>query len=148
MEFKLKTFHELSPEQLYQLLRLRQEVFVLEQSCLYQDLDDKDQTSQHLWLEDESGQILAECRLLQKGVSFNDAASIGRVITAPFARKQGLGQILLEEALRVLKMQEEKKVKIEAQYYAKVFYEKLGFKQISDIFLEDEIEHIQMELDL
>lgn len=104
MDFKLKTFHELSPEQLYQLLRLRQEVFVLEQSCLYQDLDDKDQAAQHLWLEDEAGQILAECCLLQKGVSFDDAANIGRVITAPFARKQGLGQVMLEEALRVLKI--------------------------------------------
>lgn len=144
MDWKLKHFADLSPLELYKLLQLRSEVFVLEQTCLYQDMDDKDQNARHLWLEDEQGQILAACRLLNQGVTFPDAASIGRVLTAKSARQTGLGLILLNKALDILQKSEQK-VKIEAQLYAKVFYEKAGFTQISDVFLEDGIEHIVME---
>ncbi|PCS00958.1 GNAT family N-acetyltransferase [Lactococcus fujiensis] len=148
MIVKRKKFAELSPLELYKLLQLRQEVFILEQECFYQDLDDKDQAAEHLWLENEAGQILAECRLIAKGVTFNDAVSIGRVITAPIARGKGLGIVMLKEAISQFEIQNAELVKIEAQFYAKAFYEKLGFEQISDLFLEDNIEHIVMQLKL
>lgn len=147
MKFKLKNFNELSVDELYRLLRLRQEVFVLEQACFYQDLDGKDRIAQQLWLEDDKGEILASCRLFKRGDFFWDAASIGRVITSKKVRKKGLGRMLLQEALLILNAQNEKKITIEAQCYAKSFYEKIGFHPISDVFLEDGIEHLLMSLE-
>ena len=148
LNWKMKSFQDLQPLELYRLLQLRSSVFVLEQTCLYQDMDDRDQAALHLWLEDEKGQILAACRLLKAGVTFPDAASIGRVLTAPGVRGQGFGQLLMEKALSVLTERQVGLVKIEAQLYAKAFYEKVGFRQISDVFLEDGIEHIAMAINL
>ncbi|AYG00439.1 GNAT family N-acetyltransferase [Lactococcus allomyrinae] len=145
MEWKIKTFDELSTTELYQLLSLRTAVFVVEQNCPYQELDGKDQVAKHLWLENEAGEILALCRLLPEGVSFAEA-SIGRVLVHPDFRHQHLGRQLLTEVLDYLQKVGKSAVKIEAQYYLKDFYASLGFVADSEPFYEDGIKHINMLL--
>ncbi|QDK71977.1 GNAT family N-acetyltransferase [Lactococcus protaetiae] len=145
MEWKIKTFDELSTTELYQLLSLRTAVFVVEQNCPYQELDGKDQVAKHLWLENEAGEILALCRLLPEGVSFAEA-SIGRVLVHPEFRHQHLGRQLLTEVLDYLQKVGKSAVKIEAQYYLKEFYASFGFVADSEPFYEDGIKHINMLL--
>ncbi len=141
MERIVRHFDELTTRELYELLRVRTAVFVVEQACPYQELDGKDLVSWHLWFQDEEG-VQACARILPPGVSFPEA-SIGRVLTVK--RGSGLGLLLMEEAVRTA---EEKfgpgPIRIEAQCYAKGFYEKMGFRQVSQSFLEDGIPHIQM----
>lgn len=145
MEWKIKTFDELSTTELYQLLSLRTAVFVVEQNCPYQELDGKDQVAKHLWLENEAGEILALCRLLPEGVSFTET-SIGRVLVHPDFRHQHLGRQLLTEVLDYLQKVGKPAVKIEAQYYLKEFYASFGFVADSEPFYEDGIKHINMLL--
>ncbi|MCL2114388.1 MAG: GNAT family N-acetyltransferase [Streptococcaceae bacterium] len=145
MEWKIKTFDELSTTELYQLLSLRTAVFVVEQNCPYQELDGKDQVAKHLWLENEAGEILALCRLLPEGVSFAEV-SIGRVLVHPEFRHQHLGRQLLTEVLDYLQKVGKSAVKIEAQYYLKEFYASFGFVADSEPFYEDGIKHINMLL--
>lgn len=141
MDFFCKHFSELSTGELYEILRVRVGVFVVEQECPYQEIDGKDPASWHLWFQEEEG-IQAYVRVLPPGVSFPEA-SIGRVLTVK--RGAGLGLRLMEEAIRLAG---EKfgpgPIRIEAQKYAQGFYEKLGFRQVSGEFLEDGIPHIQM----
>ncbi len=145
MELVIKKFEELTPFELYEILKLRVDVFVVEQNCPYPEIDGKDQGAYHVWLQDEKG-IAAYLRVLDKGVSFDDCA-VGRVISA--RRRQGIGTEVLKAGIAVA---EEKfgadKITIEAQVYAKEFYGKQGFIQVSDPFLEDGIPHIIMTLDL
>ena len=145
MKWQLKNFEQLTTTEMYQLLSLRTAVFVVEQECPYQELDGKDQLAQHLWLENESGEILALCRLLPQGVSFEEA-SIGRVLVRPNFRRQNLGRALIEKALEVLKNAGELSVTIEAQYYLRHFYQSFGFGERSEPFDEDGIKHIEMFL--
>ena len=144
MESVVKKFDELSVNELYNILKLRVDVFVVEQNCPYPEIDDKDQNAYHVWLKDGEG-IAAYLRVLDKGVSFEDA-SIGRVISA--RRRKGYGTALLKEGIRVAK---EKfgadKITIEAQVYARKFYENVGFHKVSEEFLEDGIPHIIMTLE-
>ena len=138
------SFHELSPESLYEILRLRSEVFVVEQQCIYLDMDDKDQSSHHLMGRVE-GKLLAYARLLPPGVSYPDASSIGRVVSSPSARNQGLGKILMGEAiLRTSNLYPDVNIKIGAQLYLLDFYKSLGFDPIGEPYLEDGIPHIEM----
>ncbi len=145
MELVIKKFSELTAEELYEILKLRVDVFVVEQNCPYPEIDGKDKEAYHLWLKDEKG-IAAYLRVLDRGVSFEDCA-IGRVISA--RRRQGIGTEILKAGITAAK---EKfgadKITIEAQVYAKEFYEKQGFVQVSEPFLEDGIPHIIMTLDL
>ena len=145
MDLYIKHFNELTTTELYRILRARAEIFVVEQDCVYQDLDNKDLNAWHVWFEDEDG-VAAYCRVLDKGVSFEDAA-VGRVISA--RRRKGFGTIVLKEGIRLAK---EKfgadKITIEAQVYARKFYENGGFKQVSEEFLEDGIPHILMTLEV
>lgn len=144
MKLVVKKFHELTADELYSILKLRVDVFVVEQNCPYPEIDGKDREAYHVWLEDEDG-IAAYLRVLDKGVSFDDAA-IGRVISA--RRRKGFGTIVLKEGIKVAK---EKfgadKITIEAQVYARKFYENVGFRQVSEEFLEDGIPHIVMTLE-
>lgn len=144
MELVIKKFDELTVDELYDILKLRVDVFVEEQNCPYPEIDGKDQNAYHIWLKDEDG-IVSYLRVLDKGVSFEDAA-LGRVISAK--RRKGYGTILLKEGIRIAK---EKfgadKITIEAQVYARKFYENVGFKKVSEEFLEDEIPHILMTLE-
>lgn len=144
MELVIKKFDELSAEELYDILKLRVDVFVVEQECAYPEIDGKDKGAYHVWLKDEEG-IAAYLRVLDKGVSFEDAA-VGRVISA--RRRKGYGTIVLKEGIRVAKEKfKADRITIEAQVYARKFYENVGFRQVSEEFLEDGIPHIVMTLD-
>jgi len=143
MNWEIKAFAELSSIQLYDILKLRNEVFIVEQNCPYQDIDGKDLKALHL-MGSEAGQLAAYCRLLPAGVSYPEA-SIGRVISSPRYRAKGLGQALMHHAIEAMEAQFGKApIHIGAQYYLKRFYESFGFIQTSDIYLEDGIEHIEM----
>ena len=140
----IKKFDELSPSELYAILQLRNEVFVVEQNCVYQDADNKDQMSYHFtgW---ENDRLIAYTRLLPKGVAYNDYVSIGRVVTSPSARGTGIGKELIKNYLVQLKnLFVSVPIKIGAQIYLKTFYAEFGFQQTSDVYFEDGIEHIEM----
>ena len=144
MNLVVKKFEELSVNELYDILKLRVDVFVVEQNCPYPEIDNKDKGAYHLWLEDEEG-IAAYLRVLDRGVSFDDPA-IGRVISA--RRRKGYGTILMKEGIRIAKEKfGAEKITIEAQVYARKFYENVGFRKVSEEFLEDGIPHIIMTLE-
>lgn len=137
----IRRFDELSTAELYEILKLRNAVFIVEQNCAYQDIDGLDETAYHMWLEDKNG-IAAYVRLLPPGVRFDDSV-IGRVIAV--RRRSGVGsQIVRTAQSAVREVFGTDSVTIEAQVYAREFYEKLGFVQQSDEFDEDGIPHILM----
>lgn len=145
MELIIKHFKELSPSELYEIIKLRVNVFVVEQNCPYHELDDKDQNAYHIFYRDENG-IAAYLRVLDRGVSFDEPA-LGRIVTA--RRGLGLGKAVVEQGKRFVKEKfSADRIKIEAQTYAKGFYEKSGFRQCSEEFLEDGIPHILMICEL
>ncbi|MTH54356.1 GNAT family N-acetyltransferase [Bacillus mangrovi] len=141
MSWTLKTFEQLSALELYSILEARTAVFVVEQNCPYQEADGKDLVSRHLYKE-QDGKIACYARLLPPGVSFKEA-SIGRVMVHKEYRGRGLGHELMKEALRILS-NEETAVKIQAQEYLNSFYTSYGFKNVSALYLEDGIPHIDM----
>ena len=138
-----KKFHELTVDELYELLRLRSEVFVVEQNCVFLDMDNKDQKCVHLlgWI----GEVLAaSVRIVPAGVSYAEP-SIGRVVTSPKYRRTGLGKLLMEEAIRITtQLHGNQPIRIGAQLYLKDFYTSLGFYAEGEIYMEDGIEHIEM----
>ncbi len=145
--WKCVSFQELSTEELYQILRLRSEVFVVEQQCLWLDCDNKDQESYHLmgWQEND---LLAYTRLLPAGLSYNEM-SIGRVATSPKSRGTGIGKVLMQKSLEEIeKVFGKEPIKIGAQLYLQKFYENFGFTQTSEIYIEDGIDHIEMLRDI
>ena len=145
MELGVKGFRELTPDELYELLRLRAEVFVVEQNCPYQDLDGRDQTALHVFLR-EGGEILACLRILPPGSAFPTAA-LGRVATR--VRRQGLGRRIVAAGIETARTRlGADALTIEAQTYVRALYESFGFRQTSEEFLEDGIPHIQMRLEL
>ena len=136
-----KTFKELTTDELYELLRVRSEVFVVEQNCVYQDMDGDDQKSIHLWLT-VADMIVALARVCPAGTHMKEI-SIGRVITTE--RGKGYGkQIMLYAIDAAIEHFCATLIDIEAQEYAKGFYESVGFKQSSDTFMLDGIPHIRM----
>jgi ElaA protein len=145
LTWKCQHFDELSASELYKILRLRSEVFVVEQNCVYLDTDNKDQDCYHL--TGYSGETLvAYARLLAPGRSFPEA-SIGRVVTDPQFRKTGAGKALMEKAITAcIQKFKVTKIHIGAQLYLKKFYSNLGFIQCSDSYMEDGIPHIEMIL--
>lgn len=143
MEWFLKKFHELSNDELYATLRLRNEVFIVEQNCPYQDLDNKDQKAWHL-LGTEDQKLLAYTRLFPPGVFYTET-SIGRVVTSPTARGTGLGKELMQKSIYYAENLFGKvPITIGAQLYLKKFYESLGFISFGEEYLEDGIPHIKM----
>lgn len=147
MNWQLKKFNQLTTKELYEILRVRAEVFVVEQECVYQDLDMKDQKSWHLFLED-GGEIIAYLRILNKGVAYPEIA-IGRVLTKDTQRKKGLAREMMRKAIKFIETDlKENAIRISAQVYLMKFYESLGFKAVSEIYLEDGIEHIEMVRDV
>ena len=138
-------FNELNLQQLYELLTLRLAVFVVEQNCPYQDLDDKDQQSMHLLGYSKEGQLLAYARLLPKGATYKDYPSIGRVVVSKKARSQGLGQPLMLKAIEELQQHfGTDPIKISAQAHLQKFYQSLDFETTGEGYLEDGIPHIAM----
>jgi ElaA protein len=144
IQWKIKRFNELSLQELYSLLQLRSLVFVVEQNCVYQDIDSKDEKALHLLGESE-GKIVAYARLFKAGDYF-DNASIGRVIVHPEARDKKFGHEMMQQAISGIKTHfNESKITISAQLYLKKFYESHNFVQTSEMYLEDDIPHIEMK---
>ena len=144
MNWKYVSFDDLSVAELYAILQLRYEVFVIEQNCIYQDADNKDQKSFHLMCWD-GDKLVAYCRILPPGLSYKDP-SIGRVVSSPVYRNEGHGRELMK--LAIIKAHEQfncKTITISAQLYLEKFYSSLGFVKVSEPYLEDNIPHIQME---
>lgn len=142
-EFKIKRFNELSLVELYKTLQLRSEVFVVEQDCVYQDLDGKDEKALHL-IGTFEGRVVAYSRLFGPGDYFENA-SIGRVVISPRYRDRKWGHIMLMEAIKgIAAMFGESLITISAQLYLKKFYESHGFVQEGEEYLEDGIPHIRM----
>ena len=140
-----KTFDQLRPDELYAILQLRSEVFVVEQNCVFQDMDDKDQVSHHLmgW---QGKKLAAYARIVPAGISYVEF-SIGRIVSSPGVRKQGIGRVLVDKSIQLAYTLHGKGIiRIGAQYYLRGFYESFGFKKAGDIYLEDGIEHIEMLL--
>jgi len=141
----IKKFNELTTTELYALMQLRNEVFVVEQNCVYQDADDKDQASLHFCGWDGS-KLVAYTRLIPPGISYPEA-SIGRVVTSPAHRKTGVGRTLMEKSIELTFITFNcSRIKIGAQVYLTQFYSSLGFTQSSEEYLEDGIPHIEMIL--
>ncbi|WP_374951402.1 GNAT family N-acetyltransferase [Mucilaginibacter sp.] len=139
----LKSFNDLTVTELYMILRLRNEVFIVEQNCVYQDVDNKDLKCHHLMLM-QGDQLMAYARLVPVGISFTEV-SIGRVITSPLARGTGAGKELMQTAIKACEIIfGEGPIKIGAQAYLVKFYSSLGFVQVSDEYDEDGIPHIDM----
>jgi ElaA protein len=146
ISFITKSFAELSTLELYQLLQLRAEVFVVEQNCPYLDMDDKDQKSFHV-LGYDNDRLVACTRLVPRGVSYELEPSIGRVVTHPSVRKLGYGKLLMEYSIKeTQKRFNSNVIVIGAQQYLDQFYRNLGFVPEGDMYLEDNIPHMTMRL--
>jgi len=144
LEWQIKSFETLSVNELYDILRLRSEIFVVEQNCVYLDLDNKDQKALHLFGTFE-GKIVAHARLFKPGISFVHA-SIGRVTVDAKHREKKWGHELMRQAIAGISHHYgETEITIGAQLYLKKFYESHGFVQTSEMYLEDDIPHIQMD---
>ena len=142
MDIIIKKFDELSLNELYKIMQLRSQVFVVEQNCIYQDLDDIDKISYHLFIKGNNDMIKAYLRIFEKD---KDTAQIGRVVTEEKERKKGYATKLMEKGIQLIKNEMKKnKVYLEGQVYCKDLYLKLGFEIISDEFLEDSIPHYKM----
>ncbi|MBP2027332.1 ElaA protein [Acetoanaerobium pronyense] len=147
MKTIIKKFEELSTRELYEILRLRVDVFVVEQECAYPEIDGKDIGSIQLYFE-ENSEIIAYMRILPKGMSY-ESASLGRVIVKGNHRGKKLGNLLLEEGLKYIdNVMKEDIVTIGAQEHLENFYEEFGFVKISPMYLEDGIKHIDMRREI
>ncbi|MBO8157272.1 MAG: GNAT family N-acetyltransferase [Bacillaceae bacterium] len=143
MEWTLKSYDELTKDELYAILKERVDVFVVEQTCPYPEIDGYDEQSLHLYVED-NGNIAAYCRILPGGTMYEEA-SIGRVLVKKEYRGSGLAREMMEKAMEIVKNEwNENKVKLHAQEYLKEFYGSFGFEPVTDVYLEDGIPHVDM----
>ena len=146
LDIYIKSFNELSLEELYYLLQLRSEVFVVEQDCVYQDVDGKDQKALHI-IGKKDNVIIAYTRIFKQGDYFKEA-SIGRVVVSEKARHLKYGHQLMVASIKVIENSfHTKEIKLSAQKYLEKFYNNLGFKTIGEPYLEDGIPHIAMVKD-
>jgi len=145
MDWVYKKFEELSPDELYGILQLRSAVFVVEQNCVFLDQDDKDQLCHHLFCID-NGKFIACSRIVPPGISYGET-SIGRVVTSTTRRNEGIGKILMEKSIEAAyDLHGQSPLRIGAQLYLKRFYESFGFEQSGEVYIEDDIPHIEMVL--
>lgn len=145
MKWHIKNFKELTNMELYMLLKERTAVFVVEQDCPYLEVDGKDPDSYHLFAEKE-GELVAYLRILPPGISYSEA-SLGRILVKKEWRGQGLAEELVSRGIDYLKKElKEEVIKIQAQNYLRKFYQSFGFQAISEVYLEDNIPHIDMLL--
>ncbi|MBO4107075.1 GNAT family N-acetyltransferase [Streptococcus suis] len=143
MQWEIKAFDQLSLQELYTILTLRTNVFVVEQACPYPEVDGKDPKSLHI-LGTDNGELVAYLRILPAGLSY-DVVSIGRVVIKPSHRGRGLGRPMMEKAIHYITNEwKESQIKIGAQAYLEKFYQSLGFKPVSEVYLEDDIPHLDM----
>lgn len=144
LNWKIKAFNELSIYELQNIYQLRSEVFVVEQNCVYQDIDGKDPKAIHVFGEVE-GEVAAYCRIFKSGDYFSEA-SIGRVVIADKFRANKWGHDLMKQAISAVSEHfGESQITISAQLYLKKFYESHGFEMVGEEYLEDGIPHIRME---
>jgi len=145
LTFSCLLFHDLTPFELYDIMALRQEVFVVEQNCPYLDADGKDLPAWHLMGRDEQGKLLCYTRLLPEGVAYPGYVSIGRVVSSPAARGTGAGRDLMRRSIQMCEqLFGNQKIKIGAQTYLLRFYESFGFQSTGEEYLEDGIPHTKM----
>jgi ElaA protein len=143
LQWQLKKFDDLTAHELYNVLKLRSEVFVVEQNCVFLDMDDKDQSSWHL-LGTYENELVVYVRIVPPGISYEEV-SIGRVVSSPRHRGSGAGRVLMIKAIAtVYELYGKQPIRIGAQLYLKNFYSSLGFEPQGDIYLEDGIEHVNM----
>lgn len=143
LDWRFQTFGELANDELYDILRLRSEVFVMEQRCCYMDMDNKDKECHHL-SGYQDGKLMAYSRILRSGLSY-PYPSIGRIVVSASGRGTGFGIELLHVSIaRLTSLYGNMPIRIGAQLYLKHFYESFGFRQSGDVYLEDRIEHIEM----
>ncbi len=140
---QVKKFQELTTIELYDILQLRSEVFVVEQNCVYQDLDGKDIKAMHV-IGTKNNEVVAYTRIFKSGDYF-DGANIGRVVVKKIERKHGYGLDIMKASIKVLEEKfNETTIHLSAQTYLKKFYNSLGFKEVGEEYLEDGIPHIGM----
>ena len=145
MKTFIKNFQDLSNTEIYQILRLRSEVFVVEQECIYQDIDNKEKKAVHIFLK-EKNEIIAYSRVFKEKEYFENP-SIGRVVVANKRRMYGVGKKIMNISIDYIKQNiKAKSIEISAQKYLKKFYSNLGFIQEGDEYLEDNIPHLRMFL--
>jgi ElaA protein len=143
LHISVKKFQELSNTELYGILRLRSEVFIVEQQCVYQDLDEKDQKALHV-IGHNGGNVVAYTRIFGPG-DYAETASIGRVVVRASERKYGYGKEIMKASIHAVEKHfGVKKIHVSAQLYLERFYHELGFEQIGKGYLEDGIPHIGM----
>ena len=143
MQWEIKAFDQLSLQELYTILTLRTNVFVVEQACPYPEVDGKDPNCLHL-LGTINGELVAYLRILPAGLRY-DEVSIGRVVINPSHRGKGLGRLMMEQAIHCITNEwKESQIKIGAQAYLEKFYQSLGFEPVSEVYLEDDIPHLDM----
>jgi len=148
IQYQFKIFESLSIQELYAIMQVRNDVFVYEQHCYYQDLDDKDQACIHVLGWNEQQKLVAYCRILPPGLTY-PTHSIGRVLVISAYRKQQLGRALMQKTLDyILSTYGKVPLTIEAQLYLQAFYESLGFVRTSDVFDDAGIDHVEMQLHL
>lgn len=144
--WSIKSFSEWTKEEMYEVLQLRAEVFIVEQNCPYQDIDGKDMSSLHVMGRNEKGWLVAYSRLVEPGVSYAEC-SIGRVITKTVVRNTGVGRELMEVSIdHALRVFSTNAIRISAQKYLETFYASLGFVHQGKEYLEDNIPHVEMLL--
>lgn len=144
ISWNTKALDKMSVRELFEVLKLRQSVFIVEQKCAYPDIDDIDLVAMHLYGCDDSGEMIVYARLIKPDVSYPQA-SIGRVVVSPAARGRRLGQVLMQQALQEMaRLYPGQTIKIGAQEHLEKFYTDLGFKRTSAMYLEDGIPHIHM----
>ena len=145
MTWKIHEFGQLTTNNLYEILALRCQVFIVEQTCPYLDLDGHDRAAYHLCFQ-EADQVIAYCRILPPGITF-EQASIGRYLVRESVRGTGLGRRLFQKALAFcFRDQAYSEVMISGQAYLQSFYESIGFESVGQVYLDDGIEHIDMKL--
>jgi ElaA protein len=143
LEFYWKTFEELSAIDMFDMLKARQDIFIIEQDCIYPDIDDLDKKSWHL-LARENNELVAYLRVVFPGYKYEEL-SIGRVLMVEKYRGQGFGYKLVAEAINNIKQIDvEANIRISAQYHLQKFYGSFGFKAVSEPYDEDGISHIEM----
>ena len=145
MKITVFKYQDLSPDRLYEILKLRSEVFVVEQKCAYQDLDNKDEKALHL-VGEENNKIIAYTRIFKKGDFFKNSSK-GRVLVKKEYRNKNYGRKIMKSSIdRLKKDPKEEKIELSAQKYLLKFYSELGFEKVGEEYLEDNIPHVKMIL--
>ena len=148
MNTVIKKFSELSTDEIYNILKLRSEVFVVEQNCVYQDIDEKDKKATHLFIE-KNNEIIAYTRIFKKGDYYEENPSIGRVVVSKKERGKKLGKEIMLNSIKFIKKElEGRKIELSAQKYLDKFYKDLDFYSEGEDYLEDGIPHQRMFYDL